>query len=199
MNLLAHLHLSRDLDAEGTAGNVLADFLPNDLTGFPPGVVEGIHLHRRIDAFTDRHPVVGDARDLFSPSRRRVASIIVDIAFDYTLSRDWDGRGDTPLPEFIESGYATIGFGARDLGERAAALIARMRSRCWLESYTSLEGIAETFRRIARRSEAAAALVGAEEEIAANLDPLQDQFDRFYPDLQREVAKFRTRRIRPMG
>ena len=63
MNLLAHLHLSAGLSAEETAGNVLADFLPNDLVA-PPGIDRGITLHRKIDGFTDRHPLVVEACNL---------------------------------------------------------------------------------------------------------------------------------------
>ena len=89
VNLLAHLHLSAGLTPEETAGNVLADFLPNDLEP-PPGIASGIDLHRHIDGFTDRHPLVAEARDLISKPRRRLASIIVDVAFDYTLCQVWD-------------------------------------------------------------------------------------------------------------
>lgn len=187
MNLLAHLHLSVGLSAEETAGNVLADFLPNDLVA-PPGIGRGITLHRKIDGFTDRHPLVAEARDLISPERRRLASIIVDVAFDYTLCQKWGEHSDTALPQFIEEGYSTIQFGARDLGEIATRLIGRMRQNQWLESYCTLDGIAQTFRRITRRSEAVKKLIGGEEEIVAKLPELQVLFDQFYPKLHAEAS-----------
>lgn len=187
MNLLAHLHLSAGLDAEETAGNVLADFLPNGLVA-PPGIARGIALHRQIDSFTDRHPLVAAARNLISPDRRRLASIIVDVAFDYTLCQKWRDHSATPLPQFIEEGYSIIQFGARELGELAVRLTARMRQNRWLESYGTLEGIALTFRRITHRSEAVKKLVGGEAEIAAKLPEFQDLFDQFYPELAKHVG-----------
>jgi acyl carrier protein phosphodiesterase len=188
MNLLAHLHLSAGLSAEETAGNVLADFLPNDLDP-PPDIGRGIKLHRAIDGFTDRHPLVAEARDLIGPERRRLASIIIDIAFDYTLTQKWDDHCDTALPQFIQEGYSTIQFGARALGELSNPLTSRMRQNQWLESYCTLEGIALTFKRLTRRSDAVKKIIGAEAEISAKLPELQDLFDNFYPDLAREVVR----------
>ena len=188
MNLLAHLHLSAGLTAEETAGNVLADFLPNDLA-VPAGIGRGIRLHRHIDSFTDRHPLVAEARHLISKERRRLASIIVDVGFDYTLCQKWGDHCDTDLPQFIEEGYSTIQYGSRELGDLANRLTSRMRQKRWLESYGTLEGIGTTFHRITRRSRAVVKLIGGEEEIAANLPELQGLFDRFYPELVGSVGQ----------
>lgn len=188
MNLLAHLHLSDGLDAEETAGNVLADFLPNGLE-VPPAVGRGIELHRQIDAFTDRHPLVAEARGLISERRRRLASIIVDLAFDLALSRAWEHHSAVPLGRFIADGYSRIEFGARDLGERANRLVPRMRARRWFESYTTLDGIGLTLSRIATRSDAVAKLAGAEAEVGARLPEFQRLFDAFYPQLVERAAR----------
>ena len=192
MNLLAHLHLSAGLDAEGTAGNVLADFLPND-TKPPPGIARGITVHRHIDGFTDRNPLVAEARELISRPRRRLASIIVDVAFDYTLTQAWGEHSDSPLDDFIQRGYGTVQYGSRNLSERANQMVTRMRQNRWLESYTTMSGLALTFRRISRRSEVVEKLVGAEEEIAATLPQLQILFDTYYPELIHEVAELLRR------
>ncbi len=59
MNFLAHLYLSAD-DPEIQLGNFIGDFVRGrDLSSrFSPGIVKGISLHREIDEFTDRHPIV---------------------------------------------------------------------------------------------------------------------------------------------
>lgn len=186
MNLLAHLHLSTGLSAEETAGNVLADFLPNKLTP-PEGIGRGIRLHRKIDGFTDQHPLVAEARALISVPRRRLAGIIVDVAFDFTLCQKWSEHCGTVLPQFIEEGYSIVQYGARELGDSANRLTSRMRQNKWLESYSTLDGMALTFRRMTRRSDAVLGLRGAEEEISARLPEFQALFDRFYPDLASHV------------
>ncbi|HGV2951774.1 ACP phosphodiesterase, partial [Escherichia coli] len=49
MNFLAHLHLAH-LAESSLSGNLLADFVRgNPEESFPPDVVAGIHMHRRID------------------------------------------------------------------------------------------------------------------------------------------------------
>lgn len=153
----------------------------------PVAVARGITLHRTIDAFTDRHPLAAEARDLIGPQRRRLASVIVDIAFDFTLAQAWGAHCSTGLPEFIRDGYSRIEFGARDISEHAARLVPRMRQRRWLESYCTVEGMALTFERISGRSEAVSGLRGAEEDVVACLPELQRLFDAFYPLLLTEV------------
>ncbi|MGI9244013.1 MAG: ACP phosphodiesterase [Verrucomicrobiales bacterium] len=187
MNLLAHLHLSTGLSAEETAGNVLADFLPNTLVP-PANIRRGIQLHRGIDSFTDQHALVAEARDLISDPRRRLAGIIVDVAFDFTLCQKWGEHCDTELAQFIEEGYSIVQYGARELGDSAHRLTSRMRQNRWLESYSTLDGMALTFRRMTRRSDAVSKLRGAEEEISAQLPEFQAIFDQFYPELGDRVT-----------
>ncbi|EFD2361312.1 ACP phosphodiesterase, partial [Escherichia coli] len=56
MNFLAHLHLAH-LAESSLSGNLLADFVRgNPEESFPPDVVAGIHMHRRIDVLTDNLP-----------------------------------------------------------------------------------------------------------------------------------------------
>ena len=97
MNLLAHLHLSAAHSTGVAAGNLLADFLRR--TGAAPPDAEfaaGVRLHRAIDAFAEAHPRHRAARACLSPERRRLGGIIVDVACDFFLSRDWPRY--SPLP-----------------------------------------------------------------------------------------------------
>lgn len=72
MNFLAHLHLAH-LAESSLSGNLLADFVRgNPEENFPPDVVAGIHMHRRIDVLTDNLPEVREAREWF---RRETAAL----------------------------------------------------------------------------------------------------------------------------
>lgn len=69
MNFLAHLHLAHLADSS-LSGNLLADFVRgNPATHYPPDVVEGIYMHRRIDVMTDNLPEVREAREWFRHER----------------------------------------------------------------------------------------------------------------------------------
>ncbi len=79
MNFLAHLHLAH-LAESSLSGNLLADFVRgNPEESFPPDVVAGIHMHRRIDVLTDNLPEVREAREWFRSETRRVAPITLDV------------------------------------------------------------------------------------------------------------------------
>lgn len=83
MNFLAHLHLAHLADSS-LPGNLLADFVRgNPATHYPPDVVEGIYMHRRIDVMTDNLPEVREAREWFRHETRRVAPITLDVMWDH--------------------------------------------------------------------------------------------------------------------
>ena len=83
MNFLAHLHLAH-LAESSLSGNLLADFVRgNPEESFPPDVVAGIHMHRRIDVLTDNLPEVREAREWFRSETRRVAPITLDVMWDH--------------------------------------------------------------------------------------------------------------------
>ncbi|MDF1823278.1 MAG: ACP phosphodiesterase [Verrucomicrobiales bacterium] len=198
LNLLAHLHLSHGCCPDTLTGNVMADYLgryePVDQLSesMRERLMPGILLHREIDQFTDQHPVVARACEHISPDRRRLGGIILDIAFDYYLTRHWEKFSAEKRENTISRGYATIAMVASTgLSKRTETLISKMRMGDWLTAYGTLEGQALTFRRVSRFSPALANLKSAEEEIVANDSVFEQCFLQFYPDLIDRVSKVR--------
>lgn len=67
MNYLAHTFLS--YTDEQIVGNIIGDFIKNkNKENLPEGIQQGITLHRAIDAFTDVHPKVSEAKKFFNLS-----------------------------------------------------------------------------------------------------------------------------------
>lgn len=186
MNFLAHLYLAEPTD-ESLVGNLLGDFakgLPVTLEKrFPPGVVRGILQHRAIDAFTDAHPAFLEARKLLSPHRTRLAGIVVDVFYDYFLSTRWPG-GDAARLQFIEHCHETLLTHEKWLSPQLKTVLPRMISENWLGSYSSINGLALTFRRVATRSPVAAGVLGAEEDFIKHRDEFEALYDKFFPDLE---------------
>ena len=90
MNFLAHLYLSGD-DKEIMLGNLIADSVKgNAILDFNEGVQEGIRLHRRIDHFTDEHPIVQRSKERLRPKYHKFAGVVTDMFYDHFLARDWD-------------------------------------------------------------------------------------------------------------
>jgi acyl carrier protein phosphodiesterase len=62
MNVLAHIYLSGDSE-QIIIGNYIGDYVKGrEYLKYPELIRKGIILHRHIDAFTDNHPVVHEAR-----------------------------------------------------------------------------------------------------------------------------------------
>lgn len=184
MNLLAHLHLGAKTLAGVAAGNLLADYRRR----LPPTPIDGlmaigVRFHRKIDAQTDAHPLHREARRCISPARRRLAGIMVDVFFDYFLTRHWNRFEAVPLQDFVHAELSRIARHLRDAQSAYAPFLAKLRQGQWILSYGTVEGIGQTFGRMATRSPVLTALVGAENELRENDSTLETLFLSFYPDL----------------
>ena len=185
MNLLAHLHLSDGRPAGVAAGNLLADFLRRCRAEAPdPEFAAGVRLHRAIDACADADPALRAVRAGFSPPWRRWGGVLLDVAGDFFLTRDWPRYAAVPLRTHVA---ARLGEIQRHLQARPTPLqplVERLRAEEWLTSYGTRAGLRIAFERVARRSPRAAVLRGAEREILRRQPELQAAFDDFYPRLR---------------
>ncbi|MGF1514301.1 MAG: ACP phosphodiesterase [Elainellaceae cyanobacterium] len=199
MNVLAHLLLSEPTP-ESWLGNLMGDFIK----GMPKAelgavLIQGVRRHRAVDAFTDAHPVVRQGKRLFSPERRRFAGIILDVGYDYFLCRHWRSYSDVPLDGFIKMVYTGLGAqlqlpSSQVVPPACRHIIQRMIVDDWLTSYQRLEGIGVALDRLSQRLKRQNSLCGSVEEIIANDQSLDQQFQQFFPELMRYVSTLDTDR-----
>lgn len=183
MNYLAHLHLGGQRPGQ-LLGSLYGDFVKGRLQGqFDPEVEAAIALHRRIDVFTDRHPLVDIALGRFSETRRRYAGIVLDVFFDHCLARDWTLYADRPLEQFTADVYHVLSR-ERQLPERLAKIAPHMVANDWLGSYREFEVLEQVLRGISRRLTRPEELAGAMAELRRLYEPLSEDFSLFYPQLQ---------------
>jgi acyl carrier protein phosphodiesterase len=183
MNYLAHLHLGGQRPDQ-LLGSLYGDFVKGRLQGqFAPEVEAGIQLHRRIDVFTDRHPLVDIALGRFSDTRRRYAGIVLDVFFDHCLARDWRLYADQPLAQFTADVYRVLSREPQ-LPERLAKIAPHMVANDWLGSYQEFEVLDQVLRGISRRLSRPEELAGAMQELRRLYEPLSEDFRLFYPQLQ---------------
>lgn len=151
MNFLAHLWLA-DQTRTSFAGAILGDVVRGaDLSAYPDDIAQGIRLHRKVDAATDRHPRIVAVREQFAQGHRRYAGIILDLVCDYVLAGDWPSYSKISLQEFCELAAADVAQASPwfvQAGGRGteAASFTRL-----LLSYAAPEGIDHAVRRIAQR------------------------------------------------
>src|SRR4051812_19851449 len=121
MNFLAHLWLA-DRAELPLAGAILGDYFRGALPGdLPPALAGSVHLHRRIDATTDRHPGVQGVRAGFGSPARRYAGILLDILFDHALALDWERYAAEPLAAFADRAARDVAAESHWFGRLGAA------------------------------------------------------------------------------
>src|SRR5690242_15960082 len=97
MNFLAHFYFTRQ-DEELTVGNFLADFIRGSrLELYDQRIREGIKIHRKIDSFTDEHPVVQAGRQRLRGTYHKYAMVITDVYYDHFLAVHWNTFSEMPL------------------------------------------------------------------------------------------------------
>jgi len=191
MNYLAHLHLGGQRPDQ-LLGSLYGDFVKGRLQGqFAPEIEEAIQLHRSIDVFTDRHPLVDVALSRFSLTRRRYAGIVLDVFFDHCLARDWALYADRPLALFTSDVYRVLS-SERQLPERLAKIAPHMVANDWLGSYQEFEVLEQVLRGISRRLTRPEELAAAMQELRRLYEPLSEDFRLFYPQLQDFARNYPT-------
>ncbi len=187
MNYLAHLHLGGDQPAQ-LLGSLYGDFVKGWLSGqWPPEIEAAIGLHRRIDAFTDSHPLLAASRARFPLTRRRYAGILLDVFFDHCLARHWQDYAAEPLAQFSGRVYQVL-LQEPQLPERLALIAPRMAEQDWLGSYRDFAVLQQVLVGMQRRLSRPQGLDGALEELERLYDPLLADFREFYPQLQAFAA-----------
>lgn len=191
MNYLAHLHLGGQRPGQ-LLGSLYGDFVKGRLQGqFAPEIEGAIQLHRSIDVFTDRHPLVDVALSRFSLTRRRYAGIVLDVFFDHCLARDWALYADRPLALFTSDVYRVLS-SEQQLPERLAKIAPHMVANDWLGSYQEFEVLEQVLRGISRRLTRPEELAAAMQELRRLYEPLSEDFRLFYPQLQAFARNYST-------
>ena len=182
MNFLAHLHLAH-LAGSSLPGNLLADFVRGNPDGtYPDEVVEGIRMHRRVDALTDGLPEVREAKAWFRPETRRVAPITLDVMWDHFLSRHWAQISpDRSLTEFVRYARAQVATILPVSPPQFVNLNSYLWSENWLERYGEMAFIQQVLNGMANRRPRLDALRDSWHDLDAHYPALEHQFWQFYP------------------
>ncbi len=198
MNYLAHCCLVPPTP-EALAGALLGDLIHGpDLSALPIEVARSIRLHRAIDRYTDNHPEVIACKNLLQAPLRRYAGIIVDVAFDHLLARDFSHWHPVPLGTLAEQVYDAIARYRQLAPASAVGRLDYIRREHLLERYVdersigkALTGIGTRFRRDNPLHEAGVA-------VTQLLASWHQRFVLFYPELKTFAeAQWRTLHLKP--
>lgn len=187
MNWLAHLFLSEP-NPGFRIGNLLPDIAPPPaLKSLPADFLRGIIQHKRIDAFTDSHPIVRQSISRIKPPLRRYAPIIVDLFYDHFLSCNWAVYSSYDLQSFVSEFYASIDDFSAILAGPIHERLVRIREGNWISTYHSIEGIAAALNRTSKRLSRPVDLASAAHTLEKHHGAFETDFQLFFPQLVAHV------------
>jgi len=189
MNFLFHLHLSGD-DPDLLTGNFMGDFVKGRLgEGYPPRIVEGIRLHRRIDSFANHNPLFRRSYGRIAPQYGLWRGVLVDLFYDHFLSVGWGEWADEPLATYLGRVRLMIDARRKWLPERLQSLLPVIFEEL-LPSYCEVAGIGVALKRMSYRVKRDNPLAGGELELIRNYAELREDFRCFVPAAREFVADF---------
>ncbi|WP_438711791.1 ACP phosphodiesterase [Aquimarina muelleri] len=184
MNFLAHIYLSGE-DPELTIGNFIADSVKGKAyLQYPDGVQRGITLHRKIDSYTDSHPIVKKSVSRLFPKYSHYSTVIVDILYDHFLAANWKEYSNTPLEEYISSFYTLLQEYYEILPKRIQNFMPYMIKDNWLLSYESIQGIGTILYQMNQRTKNRSKMNFAVIELEKYYDDFGKEFRSFFEELE---------------
>ena len=196
MNFLAHFFLAAKID-DSFIGHMLGDFVKGRaIDSYSHEIRAAILLHRKVDAFTDAHPVTRISRQRISLGRRRFAGVLIDVCYDHFLARHWRLFSDQALKDFTQRVYSELLACPAHLPERLRRILVPMASGDWLAAYQHLESVGKALDRIAGRLTRGAAFLGGIDEIRSNYYGLERDFLLFFPQLVDFTTTYHEQRSR---
>lgn len=166
-------------------GALLGDFVkPHSDDRYSLEMEAEILTHRKVDAFTDSHPIVLAAKGLFDGPGRRYSGILLDVFYDHLLAKHWENYSDDDLGQFIARFYGALRTNADVLPARLAQMAPVMIEQDWLGSYRQYEGVEIAVRRISTRlSKNGDQMRDGLNDLRANYAQIETGFHSFFPEL----------------
>ncbi|WP_029035990.1 acyl carrier protein phosphodiesterase [Salinimicrobium xinjiangense] len=184
MNFLAHIYLSGK-NEELILGNFIADSIKGKkYLKYSPGVQKGILLHRRIDHFTDTHPIVKKSASKLHKNYSHYSGVIVDIFYDHFLASQWHQFSEIPLENFVADFYKLLQRNFELLPAPIQNFLPYMVAENWLLSYASIEGISRILYQMNIRTRNIVQMDRAHIDLREHYDEFKLEFAAFFPQLQ---------------
>lgn len=171
-------------------GNFIGDSVRgSQLHHFPAGIAAGILLHRRIDAFTDTHPVVQQTKERLRPHYRKYAGVVADMFYDHFLAVNFHQYSSQPLADYSRQVYGVVERYQSLLPEKVKYFLPYMMEQNWLLNYATISGIGRSLTGLSRRTAFASHMDTAATELEFNYPLYARDFEFFFPDLQAYVSQ----------
>ena len=189
MNYLAHVYLSGE-NREIVIGNFIGDYIKGHNFGYYcKGIQKGILLHRNIDLFTDTHTIVKESKSYFYKKYHRYAGIVVDIIYDHFLSRNWNKYCPVKLEDYVRDLHSILLKHFDLLPKDVQNFVPSFIEKDWINSYDSSDGLHLVFTKMSKRTSLPDEADFAIKMLEINYEEIDNQFNRFFPEIIQFVKK----------
>lgn len=192
MNYLAHFFLSGN-SPDLLIGNFIADSVKGkqpDL--YPPGIREGILMHRSIDHFTDTHPITARSRARLRARFNHYSGVITDIFYDHFLARNWKTYSEEPLPVYAERIYTFLELHAESFPDEPRYMLPFMKKHNWLMAYSEIEGVRNVLTGMSRRTRFESGMEHAADALVEGYADFEQDFFDFFPEIVVYTERYRS-------
>jgi acyl carrier protein phosphodiesterase len=160
---------------------------------YPPGIRNGIDLHRMIDRFTDDHVATREAKEVFRPVYRLYSGAFVDVVYDHFLATDSTEFSETSLLKFSQEVYMVLDQQLVWMPERFAYMYPYMKEHNWLYNYRTMEGASKSLGGVVRRSAYLTESDSAVNLFREHYQLLQAAYRQFWTDMKKyALAQFES-------
>mgnify|MGYP000064800910 CR=1 FL=1 len=189
MNFLAHIYLSGN-DDYLKIGNFIADSIRgNKYVNYPIEIQKGIILHRYIDTFTDKHPIVKQSKRRLYENYGHYSGVIVDIFYDHFLAKNWLEYSNIPLDTYVSQFYSLLKLNFNSLPENVKYMYPYMTRDNWLLSYATVDGITKVLEGMNRRTKNKSKMNLAVSELQEYYTEFEHEFTLFFKELELYVQQ----------
>lgn len=175
------------------AGNFFADRVKGNLwKTMDPSYAAGVLLHRRIDSFTDAHPIVREAKQRLDASYGLFRGVLIDVFWDHFLAKDFARHtGGIDPADFTQKAHDILSSHALEFHPRAGQIVEAMIRGNWLLGYASIEGIDTVLKQMGKRFPYTNPLARGSEALIYAYEPLSRLFDEYWPEITSEFGIYR--------
>lgn len=183
MNYLAHSFLSYQ-HTDLIIGNFIADSIQgNRFEGLTANIIKGITLHRKIDVFTDTHPIFLTSKYRFRKDFDKYSGVLTDIFYDHFLAKNFSLYSSLSLQQHADNIYDLLKNNHNYLPEPAKRFYTYMTERNVLFYYSSLVGIEIVLTHLSDRIRNRYELQLALPILQNNYEEIEQEFFIFFDDL----------------
>lgn len=183
MNFLAHLYLSGN-NEEWKLGGFIADAVKgNRILKYPVGIRQGIVLHRRIDVYTDNHPIFKQSAERLKPRYKRYSGVITDVFYDHFLNVYWNKYSEENISDFVKDFYVKLLKNYFILPPKFRMMIPFLVYNNWLISYGTFDGLNKRLEGMSKRTTFYSGMGTAIDELQEHYKQFQSEFFVFFDDL----------------